>query len=330
MSTSSKVSDRLPAGVAASGVPEAPPKKGFIPFAVFCADAVQEFLTNNAMQMAAAIAFYSFFSLFPLAVMIIIGYDRFGGGTPVQEEELRRVIGTFIPVSQQVVAQTISTFASSVAAAGPLAFVGLIWASTAVFATLRKGINTSWNIKAPRPFLKERVIDLSLTAGAGILFMLLLYSTSVIRTFSENSGIFGGPIWQSVLSLVISFAAFSFLYWFLPNRAVRFRDVLFGALIGALSFEVAKAVFFYYAVQRANLNQVYGSLTSVAVLLGWLYLSAALVLIGALIAAIYSRLIALGMVSHWDVWSLGMLPLARGIRQNGPIAYQATARLLRR
>ena len=46
-------------------------------FVIFCAQATQNFLTNNSMQMAAAIAFYSFFSLFPLAFLTLLAFDLF-------------------------------------------------------------------------------------------------------------------------------------------------------------------------------------------------------------------------------------------------------------
>ena len=292
-------------------------QKTFKAFVAFCASSVQEFLTNNSMQMAAAIAFYSFFSLFPLSLLIILGYDIFRPESPVRDEQLARVIGNFIPVSQDVIAQTVSGGARTLTV-GPLAFFGLLWASMAVFASVRKGINATWNIRAPRPFLRERVIDLSVTAGAGLLFMLLLYSTTVIRQFGEQSGVFGGPAWQSGVSLGITFVAFSGLFWFLPNRIIRFRDVLFGAAIAAVAFEVAKAIFFYYTRQRADLDQVYGSLSSVMLLLGWLYISAVIILIGSLVTAIYTRLIHNRLVSHADVWSLGFLPSARQLWRSLP------------
>jgi membrane protein len=285
-------------------------EKSFKGFVYFCARTVQEFLTNNSMQMAAAVAFYSFFSLFPLSLLIIVGYDIFRPDSPVRDEQLARVIGTFVPVSQGVIIQTVAGGARNLAV-GPIAFIGLVWASTAVFATLRKGINVTWNIWVPRHFLKERIIDLSLTAGAGVLFMLLLYSTSVIRAFENPTGIFGGAAWESVLSLAITFGAFSFLFWFMPNCKVRFRDVLFGAFVAAWAFEIAKAIFFYYTLQRADLEQIYGSLSSVMLLLGWLYISAAIVLIGSLVGAVYTRLIELKIVSHLDVWSFGTLPAGR-------------------
>ncbi len=290
-------------------------------FVLFCARSTQEFLTNNTMQMAAAIAFYAFFSLFPLSFLMLLAFDAFAPKNVVEEEQLTRIISTFIPVSQDVVARSIRTAVDAREAIGPLALIGVAWASTAAFATIRKGINTAWNIWTPRPFLKERVIDLALTAGAGLLFMLLLVIMSILRSyaldeeFETTGGIFGGPAWLSISSGLLSFAAFTVLYRFLPNRRVRLRNVLFGALVAALAFEVAKGAFFAYNQGREEINQLYGSLTSAAVLLGWLYTSAAIVLIGSLVVSIYTNLVERRIVTHADIWSLGACPGLRRLRR---------------
>ena len=67
-------------------------------------------------------------------------------------------------------------------------------------------------------------------------------------------------------------------------------------------------MFFYYTRARADVTQVYGEFTSVAVLLGWLYISAAIVLIGGLIASIHTRLVEQGIVTQLDIWTLGAAP----------------------
>ena len=291
-------------------------------FVVLCARSTQVFLTNNNMQMAAAIAFYSFFSLFPLSLLIILVYDLFQPqATAPEQVHLARALGAFIPVSQDVIASSIRTAVESRVATGPLAVATLVWASTAMFATLRKGINSAWNLRVPRPWLRERVIDLAATMSAGLLFMALLIATAALREFAEEGtpaeavGVFSGPVWLSVSSLFMTFVAFTLVYRFLPNRPVRLRDVLFGALMAAIAFEIAKGVFFLYTKSRAAVDSIYGPLTSGAVLLGWLYTSAAIVLIGALTAAIYTRLTERGIVTHLAIWTFGVWPGVKKVQR---------------
>ncbi|MBM4405640.1 MAG: YihY/virulence factor BrkB family protein [Chloroflexi bacterium] len=281
-------------------------------FVVFCARATQQFLTNNSMQMAAAVAFYSFFSIFPLSILIILSFDLFVNQTAVQNANLVRALATFIPVSQDVIADAVRTAADSKAVAAPPAIVGLVWGSTGVFATLRKGINTAWNIRSPRAWVKERIIDLSITFGAGMLFLGLLLTTTVVRSFAETDvedvGFFTGPPWLFFLSVLLLWVSFVVIYYFLPNRKVRLKETLFGGLIAAVSFEIALGAFFYYTRSRLNTSPIYGSFTSVAVLLGWLYVAAAIMLIGALICSIYADLVRLRIVSETAIWTFGIWP----------------------
>ena len=302
-------------------------------FVLFCARQTQYFLTNNSMQMAAAIAFYSFFSLFPLSILIILAFDFFVNETALQQVELQRALGTFIPVSQETIADAVRRAVGSADITAPLAIVGLAWASTAVFATLRKGINTAWDVRTPRSFLLERFIDLSFTIGAGMVFTGLLLSNTIIRAFAETndpmqiSGLLAGPAYLAVSTWVLTFLALVVLYRFLPNTHVQVKNVLFGALIASLAFEIAKGLFFYYTRARADVTQVYGEFTSVAVLLGWLYISAAIVLIGGLIASIHTRLVEQGVVRQIDIWTLGVAPALEYLRRRVSSGAQPLRRL---
>ena len=173
---------------------------------------------------------------------------------------------------------------------------------------------------------------MSFTVGAGLLFTSLLISNTVIRAFAETnnpaeiSGLLAGPAYLAVSTWLVSFLALVTLYRFLPNTHVQVKNVLFGALIASLAFEIAKGSFFYYTRDRADVTPVYGEFTSVAVLLGWLYLSAAIVLIGGLIASIHTRLVEQGVVSQLDIWTLGLAPALAKVRRR----FGTEARTLRR
>jgi len=285
-------------------------------FVSFCANAVQEFLTNNCMQLAAAIAFYSFFCFFPLVLLVII-IASFFLTSAAQQVVLAEAIGGMLPVSPEAVGDAIKSVVGSWTATGPVAFVGLLWASTAVFGSMRKGINAAWNIKKPRAFLKERIMDFSLVVGFALLFLLANASNAGVKyvqsLFTEvfRHSSFSAISWSMLSQVVpptVSFLTFSALYKFIPNTKVRWREVWFGAIIASLSFEGAKYFFFFTSAKLSSdtPGQLYGPLTTIMVLLGWLYVSAAIMLVGALISAIYTRLIDLGIVQHRDVWSLGL------------------------
>jgi membrane protein len=83
------------------------------------------------------------------------------------------------------------------------------------------------------------------------------------------------------LSFVIMFLVFALIYRLAPYVPVGWRDVLPGALLAAVAFELGKAAFVLYLDRFAHFESVYGPLTSIIVLLLWLYVSALILIIGA-------------------------------------------------
>ena len=180
--------------------------------------------------------------------------------------------------------------------------LGLLWASTSAFGAMRKGINAAWGIRRHRPFLKERLIDFSLTVGAGILMLGLIFIAPTIGFFSEITAFFtqGGSdvtstLWDLVAQLVtpiITFGAFLVLYRFLPNTKVTVGDVWMGALLGAIAFEGAKWGFVTYVRTFPVYNAVYGPISAMMALLTWVYLSAMILLFCALLTSRHARYLA--------------------------------------
>lgn len=282
-------------------------------------DLVNDFLAKNCTQFAAAISFYALFSLFPLTLAVVSGLSFFLGD-PESGIDLAHQISELAPVSSDWVGATIAGVVEKRAITGVAAVIGLLWASNAVFGAIRKGVNAAWGISTPRPFLSERVIDLSLTFGSALLILISI-STTTIRTFFRHlielvqtqlcgeelveapiirldgicmfdpAFVFGGildliaPIFAPLLTL----STFTVLYRFLPNTAVRVKDVWPGAMIAAISFEILKSGFVWYVAAYPAYNVVYGTLGAVVALLAWIYLSAIVLLFGALITSRYSR-----------------------------------------
>ena len=77
------------------------------------------------------------------------------------------------------------------------------------------------------------------------------------------------------------FLVFSLIYRLAPYVPVDWRDVLPGALLAALAFEICKAGFVLYLDRFANFESVYGPLTSIIVLLLWFYVSALILILGS-------------------------------------------------
>ena len=275
----------------------------FVRFIMFCTDAVKQFLSRNCPHTAGAISFYTLFSMFPLFLAITIGLTYvFGPRTPQEEIDLAERIAEAIPVSHGFVSETIQDVTSARDEIAIVSVIGLLWAATAMFGALRKGINAAWGIQRTRPFLKERLIDFGLVLGAGVLLLLVLFSATafgVLRQITAEvapeSGVFSGLLWgllPRLLSPVLTFLTFLVLYRFLPNTEVKTRDVWPWALLASLALDGVNLGFVWYVSTFPHYNLLYGSVGAVLALLTWVYLAAIIVLFGALICSRYCAYVA--------------------------------------
>ena len=269
----------------------------FVRFILFCIDSTNDFLGKNCPFIAGAISFYMLFSIFPLALVVISVWGFFLG-PDVDKAALAEQIAEVIPISSDFMAETMSGVASARTITGIVGVLGLMWTSSTAFAAIRKGINSAWGITRPRPFIRERLIDLTLGAGAGALMVVLLFIPSLLSYAQGLLGIifpdgdlgFVPSLTSRIASPVIPFAVFLILYKYIPNTEVRFRDVWIFALGAAVAFEATKWGFLEYLRAYSVHNIVYGAVGALMALLAWVYASAMILLIGALAASRYVNL----------------------------------------
>lgn len=269
---------------------------GSVKFVGICTSVVNDFLGKNGPQLAAAISYYALFSLFPLTLAIIFGLSFFLG--PDSIEELAQRAAEQAPISKETVSGVLTGTLSSRGIAGFAGIIGLLWAGTAVFSAIRKGINATWGITQPRPWIQERLIDISLMLGAAILMLVSIFSTAVLAYLREilefitrETHVNGDLLWDRLASLIpaaLSFLVFIGIYWFLPNKSVKLKEALPGAIAAMIAFEVVKNTFVWYVRNYSIYTSVYGSVGSVVALLTWVYASAIILLFGSLITYHYA------------------------------------------
>lgn len=271
----------------------------FVRFTLFCADAVNEFLARNCPYIAGAISFYTLFSIFPL-LLAIISVTGYVVGSRAEEEQIKlaQSIADVIPVSSQYVSDNVQGVIRTRLFTGVASILGLLWAATLVFGAIRKGVNAAWGIGRPRPFLRERLIDFTLVLGAGIILLAAWFAPiglgvlqEVTAVLAPESEVFSNFLWRMIDALLLpalAFLTFLVLYTYLPNTDVRLQDVWPGALFGSLAFDLANLAFVWYVKSYAPYNLLYGSVSTILAFLTWVYLSAIIVLLGALVTSRYA------------------------------------------
>jgi membrane protein len=260
-------------------------------------DAGNGFMEDNAMQMAAAISYYTVFSLPPLLILILMLVGIFLDPVTVRE----MIQGEFAGMVGPDGAETIGTMIESArdpAAGGTLATIlgmgALLFGATGAFIALQQALNRTWEV-APDPnaggikaFVTKRLFSFGMILAVAFLLLVSLALTAALQAFGHMLGGLlpggGEAILAQVLSLIVSFAVISLLFAaifkVLPDASIEWRDVWVGAIATALLFTVGKFLIGLY-LGRSDPGDAFGAAGSLAVLLVWIYYSALILLFGA-------------------------------------------------
>ena len=186
----------------------------------------------------------------------------------------------------------------------PLTLIGLVgmaWAASAMFGAIRKSLNIAWDTDTRRPVVQQKLIDLGMVLGLGVLMGLSVAGTATLRTLQALSDDKLGPLSEgtgffwSVLPLFLpaffTFMVFLLMYRYVPNVKSPFRDVWPGAVLATVLFELLKNLFALYITKRGSNSGAYGALGGILLFLLWTYLTSNILLIGAELAAEYPRVL---------------------------------------
>lgn len=263
-------------------------------------EAVTEWRDDGASRLAAALAYYTMFSLAPLLIFAIaIAGVFFGEGAARQEiiSELGDLLGPQGATYVGTLLDSASKPSSSLVAA-TAGFVVLIFGATSAFAQLQEALNIIWNVTPKKGgfsyFIRKRLLSFSLVLVIGFLLLVsLVLSAAIVAAGKFISSVLPAYlILANILNFILSFAIttllFAAIYRILPDAKVRWRDVIWGAVVASLLFSVGRYLIGLYLGQSA-IGSVYGAAGSFVIILMWIYLSAQILFFGAEFTQAWSR-----------------------------------------
>jgi len=253
---------------------------------------VNQIGNTNAAALAGNVAYNVILSLFPLLLGLlgILGYFL---PSETLQSQLIQFFQAIMPGSVDVLQANFTHIINARVALGFLGTLGMLWTGTSVVSTLDDAINRARHITTFRPFWIAKPLELGLAIGSGLL-MLISLGASFFLSFASRfrlpfTGLFiqvAGYILAFLLILVILLV----MYKLFPNKKTTWREVLPGALLGAVSFEIARQLFFFYARSLAQYEIIYGTLAIAILFLIWIYYVAFIVIIGAIFSSELQRL----------------------------------------
>ena len=291
---------------------------------VLTARVAKEMQQIESTHLAAGVAYYALLSLFPL----LLGLLALGGILLSSEgtyQGLLSFVTENLPGSKAFVEQNVGEVVEFRGVVGVGAILGFLWTASIGFGAVARSVNRAWGIRVNRPFYVAKPLHILMALAVGALFLISTSATSVIEVITDPERDFGIPAQEFFLQLGLGHLAlrmvpwginifiFLMIYRFAPNCKTYWRYIWPGAVVAAVLLEVSKGLFLWYLDNLAIYNQVYGSVTSVIVLLFWIYVSALILILGAEIGAEHSRM-QLGIEQGG---SLRQIAVGNGLPNNG-------------
>jgi membrane protein len=255
-------------------------------------DTVRAWRQDNAFRMAAALAYYSVFSLIPLLLLgvgllgALLGERVARGEFHSQLQELfGKEPGRAVEGVLRDVHETGTSTLCTAVGLGVLV-VGACW----VLFELRDALNTIWRspARSGTSLLGRLAAELGSFAavlGTGLLLLAMIAADFALTLGTADLGAALAYAWlpyvlNVLLSMVLVVGLFAVLYRILPRARVRWRDVWSGALLAGLLYEVGKHAISLYVGYFIR-TSVIGAATSLVAVLIWVYYSALIFLFGA-------------------------------------------------
>lgn len=270
-------------------------------------ETVVEWNRHNGSRLAAALAYYTVFSLAPLVVISIAIAGTVFGENAARGEIVRQIGGLIgqegAETVQTIVRNTSEPSSNRLATLAGLA--ALIIGASAVFGQLQDALNIIWGVpQKARPdrkwwwailvIIQRRFISFLMLLGSGFLLLVSLVISTALALLGNfiESLVPGFSFLTQSLNFIISLGVVTLLlgmiYKVVPDAPVAWRDVSLGAALTALLFTLGKLLIGLY-LGNSGVASPYGAAGSIIVILIWVYYSAQILFLGAEFTQVYAR-----------------------------------------
>lgn len=250
---------------------------------------------DRVFDLSAQLAYYFLLSFFPFLLLSVtlLAY------LPFRSEEILDLIQPFTPDESINLIEMNLSYLLDIPREDILSIsvISTIYLATLAFQSMIRILNNAYQVLQSRPLWKNLILGVFLMMG---LFVALLISL-LLPVFGRMIGEWAVELWgisewytrfwqffRWIASSVILFLVFLFIYKFVPNIPLTFRNSLPGAIFSTFGWQLSSLAFSSY-VNLERYSSIYGHLGGVIILLGWFYLTAFILILGGQINAIWNK-----------------------------------------
>lgn len=233
---------------------------------------------------AGHLAYVSLLSLVPVIMVFFMVMSAFPAFEKIRGQFEEFIFTNFVPTAGDVVQNYMSEFVSNASGMGAASIVTLLVVAILLISNIDKTFNHLWKTKVQRPIIFTFAIYwMIITLGPLLIGVSIAVSSYLagLATFADDYTPGLGTAALKLVPWAAAIGVFMILYMIVPNRRVRAKYALFGALLATGLFEVTKKGFAFYISNFPSYEIIYGALATIPILFVWVYLSWIVVLLGA-------------------------------------------------
>lgn len=249
-----------------------------------------QILSDRVLAVAAGVTFFTLLAIFPAITVLVSIYGLFADGARVADH-LNALSGVLPADAVSLMGEQMRRIASQPPASLGVGFaVGLalaLWSANGGMKALFDALNVAYGEKEKRSFIRLNLITLGFTLSAILLLIVLVAAVVVLPVvlaflpFDRAVDMAIRLARWPVLLLGMGFCL-GILYRYGPSRQkARWQWITPGSILAVLVWFVASAGFSWYVANFGSYNETYGSLGAVIGFMTWMWISVAIILIGA-------------------------------------------------
>ncbi len=252
----------------------------------FCSQFFDSFLRHDVMTLAAALAFYTSFSMAPILVITLAVVGILGEHSQqLLLDQISGLVGEQASIAVTAIIQSTNSQPHKSGVAGGIGILILLFSASGVFAQFEQSLNVIWDVESSASesglwiWVRKRLFSMGMVFSLGFLALVSLFVSTMLSFIFSNDG----SLWallNTVVSIMIFSGLFALIFKYLPDTEVRWKEALSGGVMTAVLFAIGKSLIGLY-LGKSSVGSAYGAAGSLAVLLAWIYYSSIIVFAGA-------------------------------------------------
>ncbi|VAW47414.1 hypothetical protein MNBD_GAMMA02-1414 [hydrothermal vent metagenome] len=258
-------------------------KRFALNFKNFTFEVARRYRDDETSLAASSLAYTALLSMVPFMSVLITVFSAMPLFEDASQQLQDFIFQNFVPTTGAVIQEYILGFVEKARGLTVTMFLAVFVTSILMMHTMEKALNRIFDTKATVRFQRKLMMYWAVLTMGPLLVGGGIALSSLVFEYSAFASLRGMLI--KALPVISATVAFFLIYFIVPNRKIKWRNAIIGALFAAVCFELAKKGFALYVTSIPSYQKVYGTLATIPLFLIWMFLSWNIILLGGTITA---------------------------------------------